>query len=84
MRTMAEQVERWEAGECGLDEAELKARIEALDSDTALPEPLAAALGALSGGLQASHAAMHPDQDAESPEAGENKAPQTTGKTPRP
>ncbi len=73
MRETARQVEGWEAGESGLDEAELKARIESVDAEGAMPEPLAAALGALSGGLRASYDAMHSAQETGAEEAGEGE-----------
>ncbi|TVM17185.1 hypothetical protein DPQ33_10370 [Oceanidesulfovibrio indonesiensis] len=70
MREMAEKAEQWEAGDSGLDEAELKARIESVDAEGAMPEPLASALGALSGGLRAGYDAIH--GNAPEPEVGES------------
>ncbi|QJT09659.1 hypothetical protein [Oceanidesulfovibrio marinus] len=61
LRKAAEEVEGLELGEVGMDEAELTARIAALDMDGTLPEPLAAALRTLSGGLRRSHDALHGD-----------------------
>lgn len=74
LRETARQVEGWEAGESGLDEAELKARIESVDAEGAMPEPLAAALGALSSGLRAGYGTLHGGgQEPGAEEAGEGE-----------